>query len=77
MVYLNKGPNYRIKYNAYDIAAEDAATGEILAYYIGYYNAKTKTFKLYPSELTEAGKEANYKMEVKTLGESQIKGFSS
>lgn len=75
MNFINKGPNYSKGYNVYDIAAVDAVTSEELAYYTGYYNKKARTFKLYPSNLTDAGKKAGYQMEKRTISESQLLGF--
>lgn len=75
MNFINEGPNYSKGKKAYDIALEDAATGEKIAWYIGYYNSKTKQLKLYPYCLTDYGKKIGYKMEPKTVSASQVKNF--
>lgn len=76
MEYINEGPNYNKGKKAYDIVLVDATTGEKIAWYTGYYNGKAKTMRLYPNYLTDYGKEINYKMEVKTIGTSQINNFN-
>lgn len=75
MLFINKGPNYKKGKRAYDIALVDALSGEEIAWYIGYYNGKTKTMKIYPNHVTKYGQMLNYKMEVKTIGIGQIKNF--
>lgn len=75
MLYVNEGPNFSKGKGAYDIAVVDAVTGEKVALYIGYYNGRSKTLKLYPNQITDIGKKKNYKMEVRTIGTSQIKDF--
>jgi RNA-binding protein YlmH len=75
MVYINEGPNYNKGKKAYDIAVVDAVTEEKIAWYTGYYNAKTKKLKLYPNYLTKYGKKIKYNMEVQTISTNQIKNF--
>lgn len=76
MNYVNKGPNLKIGRNVYDIAAVDAVTLEVLAYYIGYYNHKSKLFKLYPFKMTDAGKARGHRLEKRVITESQLQGFN-
>lgn len=76
MLFINEGPNNKKGKGAYDIAVVDALSEEKLAWYIGYYNGKTKQMKLYPNYLTNYGKGMNYKMDIKTVSASSIKGFN-
>ncbi|MEN6568279.1 MAG: hypothetical protein ABFC57_18495 [Veillonellales bacterium] len=75
MNYICEGHDISKGKHVYDIALVDALTGEKIAHYTGYYNFKTRRFRLYPKYITKFGKNIKYRMEEKTISASQVTNF--